>query len=223
MLSSIIGLVKRFWWIVLGLILLLSWDKILAFFSSPSSTGTSNFPNQNGKSKGMKNNNPFNLKDTTSAWEGVITPTLNPPWEQFKTMDYGIRAGVINLKGLLAKDSINNLTTLVKTYSEDNWEAYVNYLVKAVGIPSNVRMLGQNPTQKNEMLLTLASSIVEFENGKDVAIQQCSRDMIKSVMMKFGLFYPDEFSTDSSTSGSLVGDAISFNSDAIFNDNYFAV
>lgn len=50
--------------------------------------------------RGVRNNNPFNIVRSKSRWLGKIPHDLSDDkvFEQFETMDYGLRAGVLLLR-----------------------------------------------------------------------------------------------------------------------------
>lgn len=42
--------------------------------------------------RGLRNNNPLNIRRTAERWQGTATTQTDPEFVQFETMDYGYRA-----------------------------------------------------------------------------------------------------------------------------------
>ena len=44
------------------------------------------------QTRGIRNNNPLNIRHSASQWQGTRTPQTDPAFVQFETMAYGYRA-----------------------------------------------------------------------------------------------------------------------------------
>lgn len=42
--------------------------------------------------RGLRNNNPGNIRNSKTVWQGEIVPSTDRSFKQFKTMAYGYRA-----------------------------------------------------------------------------------------------------------------------------------
>ena len=42
--------------------------------------------------RGLRNNNPGNIRNSSTVWVGEITPSKDKSFKQFKSMAYGYRA-----------------------------------------------------------------------------------------------------------------------------------
>jgi hypothetical protein len=115
------------------------------------------------KSRGLRNNNPFNLRLGDSNWQGEITGE-DPDFEVFSDIRYGIRAGLINLYNVYFSKNLT-LRQIIAKYapaSDNNNElAYVDSIVKLTGvIPEQI--------PGKDKWLSIAAAIMYHENGSEV-------------------------------------------------------
>ena len=117
--------------------------------------------------RGIRNNNPGNLRKTGIKWAGEVTPGTDPDFEQFKSMAYGIRAMLVDMinkhkKGL---DTIQELINVWAPPIENDTTAYINNVSARSGIPKNVVF---SPTKAN--FLAIAKAMAYSENGPDALL-----------------------------------------------------
>lgn len=112
-----------------------------------------------------RNNNPFNLRLTGSAWNGKVPNDKNTDgaFEQFYEKKYGVRAGIKNIITKVAKQGKNTLETLLAVYappSENDTTAYINQVSQWTGIMPKV------PFEPNkDVILKLAGAIAKKEGA----------------------------------------------------------
>ena len=80
--------------------------------------------------RGIRNNNPGNLKIGNAAWQGKIDPSVNSDgtFEQFESYIYGVRAMTKLLINYI-NGGFNTLEKIIHRYaptSENNTQAYIN-------------------------------------------------------------------------------------------------
>lgn len=63
--------------------------------------------------RGLRNNNPLNLRKTNTEWKGKIIPGTDPDFEQFIDMLWGIRAAFINVRTLMRRTPGCNIKQLI--------------------------------------------------------------------------------------------------------------
>lgn len=112
--------------------------------------------------KGIRNNNPFNLVKSSSQWMGKLAKGTDSRFEQFSSMELGVRAGLINLrngyfrKGLITPNGIVN--KYAPEFENKNNLNYKLHIAQSVGsFDINVDLTGKE--------LTAAGAIMSFENG----------------------------------------------------------
>jgi hypothetical protein len=111
------------------------------------------------KARGIRNNNPGNIKKTADKWKGEVDGD-DTVFKTFKTPEEGINA----MSGLLkkyAKRGINTINTLVRRWSSTDQNQYIAYVSKKLGINPNKTI---NLNDKNTRAM-LVNAMIEFENG----------------------------------------------------------
>ena len=115
--------------------------------------------------RGIRNNNPFNLIFTDEEWEGKTErdPGIEDTFERFDSPEAGIRAGAINVLTQYSK-GYDTLATLLErlTPSETNpTESYIKYVSDRMNIDPNEKLNLTEPMT----LRGLSSAIIGFENA----------------------------------------------------------
>lgn len=79
---------------------------------------------------GLSVNNPFNLEVAPSiTWEGEVKPSAKPPFCQFKTIIFGLRAGFLNLANQQRMHGRRTWNAIIPVYappSENDTQAYID-------------------------------------------------------------------------------------------------
>ena len=115
------------------------------------------------KIRGIRNNNPGNLRLTSIKWNGKVPNDKNTDglYEQFITPIDGIRAMFIDVRGDIEKDGLNTIAKLITEYAppnENDTTAYINSVAKKLNL---------NPTSKitSNHYFNLIKAIITHENG----------------------------------------------------------
>jgi hypothetical protein len=124
------------------------------------------------KSRGLKNNNPFNLVKSSTRWYGEIDG-IDEKFCTFSSLDLGVRAGLINLyTGYFSKSL--TVRRLVMKYSppEDNISKSDPDGMKSVeayiGAISKRTLLSDSMVPIKSQWLSVASAMLYHENGISV-------------------------------------------------------
>lgn len=84
--------------------------------------------------RGIRNNNPFNIKRSRHPWIGKVTlkDGFDPLFEQFTTMELGCRAGLKLLINYVAR-GFDTPTKIVQRFaptSENNTSNYIDFITR---------------------------------------------------------------------------------------------
>lgn len=83
--------------------------------------------------RGIRNKNPFNIKISNNSWLGKINISKNSDhvFEQFKSLDYGLRAGMQLLRGYISRgyDTPSKIIRRFAPPSENNTSNYLDYVL----------------------------------------------------------------------------------------------
>ena len=126
--------------------------------------------------RGLRNNNPGNIKLSSTPWKGKIPPGENTDgtFEQFKTMDYGTRAMIKVLQTYYTRYGLNTIKTLLARYapnSENPTSNYVDFVVKKSGYGPNAPL-----DMSKETLKKIILPMADFENGVKNALSVADFD-----------------------------------------------
>jgi len=123
------------------------------FMATQSTSGT----------RGVRNNNPGNIKIANNAWEGKVPVSQNTDgtFEQFVSMPYGVRALRVLLTNYINK-GYNTIEKIINKYapsSENHTQNYINYVSGKTGLMANTPVYSLNVPE-------ILKAIIEFENGQ---------------------------------------------------------
>lgn len=125
---------------------------------------------QSGLPRGMRNNNPGNIRISNTAWKGKVPVGQNTDkaFEQFGTFVYGIRAMIKNLQSYQRDRGLNTINQIISTWAppgvdNNNTGAYVATVSLNTGIgPTQPITL----TDKN-IMRKLVKAMARVENGRE--------------------------------------------------------
>ena len=126
--------------------------------------------------RGIRNNNPGNLRYTAIPWQGKVSYAQNKDWEinpsnvvkefeQFVNMAYGIRAMAIDITGDV-KENNYSLAQLIYEYApphENDTTAYIQTVKQRAGIADANAPLQFTFLSLSEVL----RAMIMMENGAD--------------------------------------------------------
>lgn len=113
-------------------------------------------------SRGIRNNNPGNLRISENAWQGKVPVAQNTDgsFEQFISPEYGIRALFIDLRSKINR-GLNTVEKIMNVYAppnENNTIAYITAIENMTGI-------GRNKTITVNEIPAIIPAIIKVENG----------------------------------------------------------
>lgn len=83
--------------------------------------------------RGIRNKNPFNIKRSANHWHGKLSRSTDNVFEQFTSIKYGVRAGILLLRNGYINKGFNKVETIIQRYapaSENNVERYCTFIYK---------------------------------------------------------------------------------------------
>jgi len=100
--------------------------------------------------RGIRNNNPGNLKKSSARWAGKVVNPLDTVFESFDTMQNGVRAAIKNAHTQWNRgaDTVQEFISIWAPKSDNNnTSAYVAAVAKKAGIsPTKEFAFGNNDT-----------------------------------------------------------------------------
>lgn len=114
--------------------------------------------------RGIRNNNPMNIKDFDIPWKGAVANSTDETFEQFENPAFGIRAGVrdiLNDHLVDGKRTIRGLFGEFAPESENPTSEYVNFIADRLQVSPSAEV----DLTKPGTLQDLVKATIEFENG----------------------------------------------------------
>lgn len=115
-------------------------------------------------SRGLRNNNPGNIRISSTKWQGEIMPSTDKSFKQFNTMAYGYRALIKLLQNYRKLYNLKTVAELINRWApsnENNTSAYITRVCKEMQVPStHVPDINDKAT-----MCAMAAAISQVENG----------------------------------------------------------
>ena len=119
--------------------------------------------------RGIRNNNPLNIRHSKDQWEGARTEQTDPAFVQFETMAYGYRAAWKTLesywKHFHRTRQPFNVTTIIGRWAppnENDTQNYIRTVLRLTGLGGKENLLQPSrgvDTAKLERLLTAMTTM----------------------------------------------------------------
>ena len=133
--------------------------------------------------RGIRNNNPLNIRKG-SNWQGEKHPQNDKSFEQFESLQYGVRAGFIILRRYMSgynglTEKFNTIEKIVRRWappSENNTKAYIEKVSKLTGIPSTLKI----SFSQRSYMVAIVDAMIRVECGQpiDRMIIESAYDMV---------------------------------------------
>lgn len=126
-------------------------------------TTTANNPADKSLPRGYRNNNPLNIRISSSNWLGKLKPNTDGAFEQFENMGYGFRAALRLLRNYISQGH-NTITKMINRWappSENTTGSYIANVAKRSGIDANTVI----DRSDKEALCKIAYAMAISENG----------------------------------------------------------
>lgn len=121
--------------------------------------------NGNTLPRGIRNNNPGNLRRTRDPWQGLATPQTDKAFFVFKDATYGIRALARTLINYQDEHNLRSIRQIICRWapaSENDTTAYINSVAKQTRFDADQPL----DLHKYAHLAPLAKAIILHENGQ---------------------------------------------------------
>lgn len=113
--------------------------------------------------RGLRNNNPGNIRKSNERYQGEVRPSLDPAFKQFISMAYGYRALMRVLKTYYNKYGLRSVRGMINRWApknENDTNGYISFVAGRMGIDADKTLEWDKPT-----LTAMAAAISRMENG----------------------------------------------------------
>lgn len=114
--------------------------------------------------RGIRNNNPLNIKHG-NVWLGEVAEPTDPTFEQFCSMEYGLRAAFIILRRYIRRYHADTISSIISKWApeqENALLAYINAVVAFTGIQPDVHLKYED----REVMVQLVQAMIRVECGQ---------------------------------------------------------
>lgn len=115
-------------------------------------------------SRGLRNNNPGNIRLSTTRYEGEIEHSDDSEFKQFESMAYGYRAMFRLLYVYQTKYGLNTIRGMISRYapsSENDTANYVRRVSEWSAIAPDIHITATN----RDTMIPLVAAMSRMENG----------------------------------------------------------
>jgi hypothetical protein len=113
--------------------------------------------------RGLRNNNPGNIRKNRDVFQGEIIPSSDRDFKQFRTLAYGYRAMFVSLNTYRKRglDTIEKIISAWAPPSENDTRNYIHSVVKWSGVPKD-RILTE---YDGKDYIKIVAAMSRVENG----------------------------------------------------------
>lgn len=119
--------------------------------------------------RGLRNNNPGNIRQSSTTYKGEISPSKDKEFKQFETVSYGYRAMFVALHYYHSNLGLKSIRKMISRWappSENDTESYI----RTVSRLSNHDPDKTIDLQNRNLMLGIVAAMSKVENGQDAVI-----------------------------------------------------
>ena len=117
--------------------------------------------------RGIRNNNPLNIR-IGNTWLGEEPEPTDPSFEQFVSMQYGVRAACVLLRRYIRHYKRTTIPAIIAAWapaSENNTETYVAYVCRYLSISPDMPIKYED----KDTICRLVQAMCLVENGQPIS------------------------------------------------------
>lgn len=122
--------------------------------------------------RGIRNNNPLNIR-VGNRFQGEVAHNTDGAFEQFVSMEYGIRAGFVILRRYIVDYELCTIAQIISRWApnnENNTQSYIRRVCVFAGMERNEPIEFANA----DIMVSLVDAMIRVECG-----QRVNQDIIK--------------------------------------------
>lgn len=122
-------------------------------------------------SRGLRNNNPGNIRIDGTRWQGEVVPSQDKVFKQFESMAYGYRAMFVLLDTYQKKYGLRTIRQMIGRYAppnENHTGIYVDKVAEWSGVGADVRITAGN----RDVMVPIVAAMSRMENGAEASIPE---------------------------------------------------
>jgi hypothetical protein len=131
-------------------------------------------------SRGLRNNNPLNIRRNNTLWKGLASVQNDNDFFCFAAPCWGYRAAFITLRNYFRRFGLSTLREWISRWAppvENETEAYIGFVSSKTGIDADARLDINAP----ECMQAIVAAMSHMENGR----RACMEDVKKGWELSF--------------------------------------
>lgn len=123
-------------------------------------------PTKNPIPRGIRNNNPLNIR-IGNVWLGEVSEPTDPDFEQFVSMKYGLRAAFVLLRRYIRHYKRTDIPSVISAWapaSENNTTHYIDMVVQFAKIDVTQMLRFEDKAQ----MCALVAAMAKVETGTTI-------------------------------------------------------
>jgi len=144
------------------LIFFLHFAQFCCNFAASNNDNDNDNDNDN-MTRGIRNNNPLNIRCSSAPWKGKVLSNTDGKFEQFVSMYYGFRAAIQTIETYILKHRCNTIRKIINRWApvtENKTENYIQYVCRKTNIGGNEPLSNQD-----SRLRDIVEAMAEMESG----------------------------------------------------------
>ncbi len=119
------------------------------------------------ETRGMRNNNPLNIRISTDKFQGEEQPSQDKDFKQFETAAYGYRAAFRVIRTYINNYKCDTIRKIISRWAppkdRNHTENYIRVVSERSGIPADDPVYADN----REMMVRIVAAMSYVENGRE--------------------------------------------------------
>lgn len=114
--------------------------------------------------RGLRNNNPLNMRHDKDTWKGEVKPGTDSAFKQFRTMAWGYRAAFKLLHNYQRLHGCRTLADFIRRWappSENDTDAYIRIVAQRSGLSDTSPV----DTLDSQTMQRIVAAMSQVENG----------------------------------------------------------
>ena len=115
-------------------------------------------------SRGLRNNNPGNIRKSSTVWQGEKTPSTDTAFKQFISMAYGYRAMLKLLQNYSRLNGCRTIRQMINRWappSENNTDNYIRAVCGSAGVQPDQVI----DVSSRNVMCRIVAAMSRVENG----------------------------------------------------------
>lgn len=115
-------------------------------------------------SRGLRNNNPGNIRRGGGHFKGERLPSLDPVFKQFETVEWGYRAMFVLLDNYRRRHGLQSIREMIRRWAppiENDTERYIRFVARAASLDPDQAI----DTRNRRVMVPIVAAMSRIENG----------------------------------------------------------